>query len=525
MCHPLLSQRDLEELRERGLDPSVVMEHLRLFESPPPPVNILRPCTIGDGIHKVDPQDIQKFLQLHQEAALKGRFTKFVPASGAATRMFDLLHRFHSSATLSCREIKRKAAAGDAPCAQFVTFFENLERFAFFRDLDESLARDGMNLKELMAQGRSEIILDYLLTPRGLNYGHLPKGLLKFHRYGEEGRTAFEEHLIEAADYVRDSQGICRLHFTVSKEHLEQFRMHLEEVRERHQKALEVTFHVEFSIQSPSTDTIAVDLNNRPFRLMDGRILLRPGGHGALLQNLNDLGGDIVYIKNIDNVVPDWLKGPTFLWKKVLAGILIEVQDRLVEMMESMEASRPNRSLLNDAHEFARHKLGFRPPEWWSSLSEGQKCQYLLDFFNRPLRVCGMVPNQGEPGGGPFWVLDEDGSQSLQIVEAAQVDLSSPQQARVWQSATHFNPVDLVCSLRDHRGRPFDLRKFVDPNAVIITRKSQEGRELKALELPGLWNGAMARWNTIFIEVPLETFNPVKTVLDLLREAHQPPGS
>jgi len=383
------------------------------------------------------------------------------------------------------------------------------------------MAADGLDLELLIEKGEFKEILDYLLTAKGLNYAERPKGLLKFHRYQEGSRTAFAEHLVEAANYAKGSGGKSRLHFTVSPEHQTGFRELLTEISDEFAKEYGVRFAVDFSEQEKATDTIAVDLDNRPFREADGTLLFRPGGHGALLENLNRLAADIIFIKNIDNVVPDRLKDETFLWKKVLCGHLLKVQKKIFSYLEMLGEKPVPVKLVDEILHFIKLELAIQPPVDFDLRSDSEKCNFLMGILNRPIRVCGMVKNEGEPGGGPFWVADRDGSLSLQIVEGAQIDPAASGQQKVLQAATHFNPVDLVCGVRDWQGKPFDLKKYVDPEAVFIAQKSKDGRELKALELPGIWNGAMAYWNTIFVEVPLITFNPVKSVNDLLRAEHQ----
>lgn len=485
------------------------MRQMELLRDPPPPVELVRPCTLGDGIRRLPEVEHPRWLRLHEEAASLGRFTKFVPASGAATRMFrDLVAVWREGSDLE----GSKAA---------LAFLQSLPRFAFYEDLKEAMAKDGLDLQGEPSQGRSLTVLEYLLGPKGLNYANLPKGLLKFHRYPEGGRTAFEEHLVEAAYYVKDAKGVCRLHFTVSPEHREAFEALYERVHSLYEGRLGVRFDVSFSEQAPCTDTVALDPEGHPFRLPDGTLLFRPGGHGALLLNLQALGADLVYIKNIDNVVPDHLKPPMVHWKRVLGGYLVELQGRLYRLLRELDEGGGDPA---EGIQFAKEVFHLDPPEDWGSMTEGERKRFLLEELDRPVRVCGVVPNQGEPGGGPFWVRDRDGKVSPQIVEEAQVDMTSPRQREIWARSTHFNPVDIVCGLRDFRGRPFDLSRFVDPQAVIITEKSKDGRPLKALEHPGLWNGSMAGWLTAFVEVPPETFNPVKVVNDLLRKAHQPKG-
>jgi len=398
---------------------------------------------------------------------------------------------------------------------------DGIRRFAFYEDLESALAGEGHDMEAFIEADRFKEVIDFLLTEKGLGYAGLPKGLLRFHKYETESRTPFEEHLVEAADYARDENRVCSIHFTVSPEHREGFETLLESIRSPFQDKYNARFDVTFSVQEKSTDTIAVDPDNSPFSQKDGTLLFRPGGHGALIENLNNLKGDIIYIKNIDNVVPDRLKGETFLWKRLLGGCLIRTQQKLFSYLEKLTAGPADREFLREAFEFAENELCISPPDGRDFTSDGEKQDYLVGMFNRPVRVCGMVQNVGEPGGGPFWVKAGDGSISPQIVESAQVDRMSEDQQKILTSSSHFNPVDLVCGVRDFKGEPFDLRAFVDHNAVFISQKSKDGRDLMALELPGLWNGAMAHWNSIFVEVPLITFNPVKTINDLLRKEHQ----
>jgi hypothetical protein len=463
---------------------------------------------------------MEKYTAAYERASLSGRAMKFVPASGAASRMFKLLLGFNrGSGEIRESGVIARAAQGDADCKDFLRFIKRIKDFAFYEDLEAVMARDGLDAEERIAAGEFKVILDYLLTSRGLDLANLPKGLIPFHRYGDRrSRTPFEEHLVEAAEYVRDRGGRARVHFTVSPEHEADVRDHLERVKQSYERPGTI-LDMEFSIQHPSTNTVAVDMENRPFRDDPGRMVFRPGGHGALIENLIRLDGDIVFIKNIDNVVPDSRKGDTYLYKKVLGGLLVRLQEKLFFYLEKLPGRDGGDSLQEEAAAFARKHFGVPVAD---GLPPRERTDLLARVLNRPLRVCGVVKNQGEPGGGPFWVRREDGTLSRQIVESSQVDMRSPAQRKIWNSSTHFNPVDLVCGLRDHEGKPFVLKDFVDPDTGFISTKSMGGRDLKALELPGLWNGAMAGWNTIFVEVPLSTFSPVKTLLDLLREEHQP---
>jgi hypothetical protein len=516
-----LSAPDLRQIEDLGLTTAQVLHQIALLRKADCFLTLNRPCTIGDGISRVPESAEPGLLRLHQEAAQEGRLLKFVPASGAASRMFKSLVKFHSPSERVIREhVVRSAQAGDADAQELLACMEGLRRFAFFDDLQALLARDHLHLDDLLADEHYGEVLLYLLTERGLNYANLPKGLLKFHRYAHETRTALEEHLVEAIGYVRDRQGICRLHFTVSPEHAALFRAHVAEVTARYETLYQVSFQVELSSQKPSTNTISLDLNDQPFRDANGALLFRPGGHGALIENLNDLRGDIVFLKNIDNVVPDRLKEETFRWKKLLVGYLVQVQQQVFHHLETLMRTPGAARPIEEALEFVQAVLGVPLPSDIARGPQESRWGFLVALLNRPVRVCGLVKNQGEPGGGPFWVEAKDGSLSLQLVEGAQVNLQAPEQRTIWNAATHFSPVDLVCGVRDFKGNPFDLTRYIDQEAVFVSQKSKDGRDLKALELPGLWNGAMADWLTFFVEVPLTTFNPVKTVADLLRDEH-----
>lgn len=517
------TEADLRQLASRGISLHQVLEQLRLFERPAFYLELARPCTLGDGIHRIPEKEHDFYLMRHAQAAAGGRFLKFVPASGAASRMFQIPVQYYQyGEALSLAEIADAAAQGDHMARAFFTFCESLERFAFFDDLKTVMGECGLDLHECKSQGRFREILHYLLTEAGLNYQVLPKGLLKFHAYGSCSRTPLEEHLVEAAFHIKDREGRCRLHFTILPEHEARFRHLLAREREVLERQLDCRFEVGFSFQSPATDTIVVDLDNRPFRDEDGRLLFWPGGHGALLDNLNRLGGDLVYVKNIDNVVPDRLKGPTILWKKLLGGYLVTLQERLHQYLRRLSEGPAQEELCEEIRQFAEKEFSVPIPAEFNSWPPARRRDFLMARLNRPLRVCGVVKNQGEPGGAPFWVREPDGSLSLQIVESAQVNFASPAQREIWAASTHFNPVDLVLGLRDFQGRPFNLQEFANPEAVFISHKAKGGRQFKVLERPGLWNGGMACWLTVFVEVPLITFNPVKTVLDLLRPEHQP---
>ena len=521
-----LTAEDRAELQARGMLPETIATHIQRFQQGFPPVQLERACTLGDGIARI-PAETNHLFQLHAEAAAAGRLIKLVPASGAASRMFQLLLSFSQQPELlSNSALSRKAAEGDADCQTFQRFVGQLDHFAFAQELRTVLLRDGHTMEGLLSQGRYHTLLTYLLTPTGLNYANLPKGLVPFHAYGDHSRTAFEEHLVEALEYVRDASSVARLHFTVPASHRRDIQMYLDGVRHRYAQQ-GAQLDISYSLQKPATDTIAVGADNIPVRDSNGALVFRPGGHGALLENLADLQGDIVFIKNIDNVLPDRLKPDTYRYKKLLCGSLLHLQQQAFAHIARLKASLPSESdgariALDAARRFAQDQLSLVLSQDLARTAMPYQRAFLIEQLDRPLRVCGVVKNTGEPGGGPFWVRQANGTISLQIVESSQVDMTNAEQRTRWQAATHFNPVDLVCGVRDHRGRPFPLAQFVDPATGFISEKSKDGRSLRALELPGLWNGAMAHWNTVFVEVPGSTFHPVKTVMDLLRPEHQP---
>ena len=517
----IFNEDDLRQIKARGMNPEKVLSQIETFRKGIPFLKLSRPCTIGDGIRTISDEDVPKLTAQFSEAAASGRVVKFTPASGAASRMFkmpaSINNRFKED---SLSAIEAKAKEGDSECGEFIRFAAGLKEFAFFGDLKKAMSGHGLDPVALIAAGRFKEIVRFILTEKGLDYANLPKGLIKFHRYEDACRTPFEEHLVEALAYARDAEKVSRLHFTLSQEHMEIVRSFFETIRnkyERHGARLDISF----SVQKTSTDTIAVDMDNRPFRDKKGRLLFRPGGHGALLENLDDLHGDVIFIKNIDNVVPDRLKESTVLYKKALGGLLVSLQKEMFRYIEGLADNDGSEQYINEAFEFAARKLSVIPPVSLARAGRRDKVEFLLSRLNRPLRVCGMVRNEGEPGGGPFWVEQAGGASSLQVVEKSQVDLRCDRQRAILEASTHFNPVDLVCGVRDYLGRPFDLASFTDPDSGFISTKSSDGKKLKALELPGLWNGAMADWNTVFVEVPIITFNPVKTVMDLLRKEHK----
>jgi hypothetical protein len=448
------------------------------------------------------------YVSLFDKVMERGRVMKFVPASGAASRMLKNWFLCQQGKSISD--------------GLTVKFCRDISNFAFYDDLKKVMALNGKDIQSYLQAKRCHDIIEYIISARGLNYGWLPKALIKFHAYPGGNRTAMEEHLVEAAHYARDSRNICRIHFTVSEEHESCFKKLLLEVKSYYEQLFGVSYEVGITKQLPSTETVAVGIGNRPVRDMDGKIMFRPGGHGALLANVNALDADIIFIKNIDNVVPDRLKDITVLYKKILGGYLISLRDEIFHNISLLLNGDMDDNVLSKIMCFCQEKVFISFPYGFGNYSKSAKKDYIFRKLNRPIRVCGVVKNEGEPGGGPFWVQGEDGSSSLQIVEKDEIDIKSEQQGNIWRSATHFNPVDLVCSLRNYWGKKFDLNLYANKEAVFISKKSYNGDEINALELPGLWNGSMALWNTVYVEVPIQTFNPVKTIEDLLRESHLP---
>ena len=530
----VFGDRDLQQMERLGIAPEEALRHVELFRNPPPYTRVLRPCTLGDGIRAIAAEDEPELTARFDEAAAAGRIHKFVPASGAASRMFQpLLEHLEElegagGPAAAGRHGSREGSA-PPPSAEVRTFFDELPRFAFFEELAAAAGARGVRLPFPAEAGSGGLpaadrrtVLSCLLTAEGLGYAELPKGLILFHRHPDGPRTPFEEHLVEAADYARDRDGVCRLHFTVSPRHEAGFRSLLAARGAALGRRLGCRFEVGFSHQRRSTHTLAVDPELRPFRQADGSLLFRPGGHGALLDNLQQLadgGAGVVLLKNIDNVVPDRLKPELTRWKKLLGGVLVAYRERTARLLEGLDADLPDEELIDEAARFVERELARRLPAAFTAASPAEQRHLLAAALDRPLRVAGVVRNTGEPGGGPYWVEGAGGELSLQIVERSQIGPEPDQQAAL-AASTHFNPVDIACALHDRAGRPYGLARYVDPATVFIAAKAHEGRPLKALERPGLWNGAMAGWNTLFVEVPSSTFAPVKTVLDLLPE-HQ----
>lgn len=496
------------KILDQGMNPETVSQQIENFKNGFPFLKITGPATPGDGIQVLSETELAHFTETYPSRASRVDVVKFVPASGAASRMFKDLFSFLDG-------------DGDLEKSPFTKkFIQNLSKFAFYADLNEALVAHGSSIEVCLNAGDYKKIVSALLADDGLGYGSLPKGLLRFHKYPTENRTPAQEHLVEGLQYGLGKGNTVKIHFTVSPEHEEKFKAEIGKVLPSLKASSGVQFEVTYSQQKKSTDTIAVNMDNTPFAEEDGSLLFRPAGHGALLENLNDIKADLIFIKNIDNVVPDRLKETTRNYKMAIAGLLLEVQEKVFQALRGMESEYKD-TYAEMAERVFKEDLKGKLPTNFGSKSKEEKAEFLKAKLNRPIRVCGMVKNTGEPGGGPFWIQEADGSQSLQILETAQIDLNDPDSKKHFQASTHFNPVDLVCGTRDYKGNSFDLMKFRDMQTGFITEKSKSGRDLKALELPGLWNGAMAGWNTLFVEVPLITFNPVKTVNDLLREEHQ----
>lgn len=502
---------DVKILQEKGISEEKFEEQLSRFRNGFPFMKVECPAVAPETVSVLDDSEKTECIDVWRDyLKLDKTIMKFVPASGAASRMFKSLFEFQDRG-------KNELTSDDER-----RFFDCLENFAFLEALNAKCRRnEGLDAIALRERGRYLDIVNNLLGKKGLNYGSLPKGLLMFHAYEDGARTPFEEHFVESAMYAKNKKGEVNLHFTVSPEHLSFFESLLRNKVENLSFKYGATFNVGFSVQKPSTDTVAVDEANEPLRNSDGSLLFRPGGHGALIENLNAIDADIVFIKNIDNVLPDVYKQPTVEYKVILAGLLVKYQKIIFEYQNALDNnSSLSDDLIQKMLDFCQKKLCITN-KFNLMETKADKIAYLKMVLNRPLRICGMVKNEGEPGGGPYLCQNPNGTISSQILESSQFDKNNEHQMEIFNGATHFNPVDLVCGIRNYKNEKYDLTKFVDPNTGFISLKSKNGKALKALELPGLWNGAMSDWNTIFVEVPIETFSPVKVVTDLLRSEHQ----
>lgn len=500
----VFTEKDRVALKERGIAERIALNQLKRLQDGFSPLPLLRAATRGDGIVELDEHQINEYLSAFSEESTALNLLKFVPASGAASRMFKALYEDLPENT----EIRN-------------AFISNLEKFPFYESLKASIEKARKNLETLKQESPQELF-DHLLNPEGLGFGALPKGLIPFHNYPDGPRSAFEEHLYEGANHSMGKDGMVRIHFTVQEEWLEHVRKWLDAKSQSIQKFDISGFDLSFSIQSSATDTLALTEDNTPVRTADGQLLFRPGGHGALIHNLNELQADLIFVKNIDNISIDEHKYQSLLYKKVLGGMAIALRRTLYRFCKAIDQKRTPLSIRREMQVFLTEWLDIdTPPDLKKRENKYDFLSWARDIFDRPLRICAMVKNEGEPGGGPFWVANEDGSARLQIVEKSQIDINDPKQSEILTSSTHFNPVDMVCLTQNYKGDSYNLLDFVDPETGFVSHKSYNGKNIRALELPGLWNGAMARWNTIFVEVPVATFCPVKTVNDLLRPLHQ----
>jgi len=512
------SDADFEQIKAHGISLAKVAGELALFESGIPKIALAKPALIDDGILKYTIAEFHQFAGLFDSKKSDLKLKKFVPASGAASRMFKFLNEFlndfdHENETINAYINRRKDK-------NLPIFLAGIEKFPFYEQVKAKLKLLHDDYYTMEGHEKSYYFIKIMLSPEHFDFANKPKGVLDFHKYNNHIATPVEEHLNECAFYAA-SNSVSHLHFTVSDHHEDLFQKIIDEVKQKVQEASKTTLHVTYSHQDKSTDTIAVNANNEPFRNENGALVFRPGGHGALINNLNELDADVIFIKNIDNVIQDHIHEIT-LYKKGLAGILLDLQQQIFQILEAIEYQKIEEIHIGKIIDFMQQKLNIDIIEGFSKYTLENKIDFIKEQLNRPIRVCGMVKNEGEPGGGPFWVRDAKGHLSLQIVESSQVDTHNQGQAQILAESTHFNPVDLVCATKNYKGAKFDLTQFVDHKTGFIVSKHKNGKELKAYELPGLWNGAMAKWITVFTEVPLVTFNPVKTVNDLLKPAHQP---
>ena len=513
-----LTDQDILQIEKKGLTVDKVNAQIEVFKKGIPFTNLVSAATIGNGILNPDVEEQANYVSFFDTKKSEVSIVKFTPASGAATRMFKFLFQFLDEYNPEIGSIN--AFINRNKAKELSLFFVGLEKFPFYAEVIEKAKQLYPNFDSLNDSQQKLIFIKTMLDEDKLNFSFYPKGLLPFHKYREHNATAFEEHLFEAALYCA-SNGKARLHFTISEKHEDKFDEEFQRIEKIVERKKNTQFDIVFSYQKESTDTIAVTKNNEPFRQEDGSLLFRPSGHGALLDNLNDIDADIIFVKNIDNVVVFKYENEVAYYKKMLGGILLSVQEQAFQYAERLELRTVTDTEIAEITNFLKAKLNVVFSSEYDKYSKKYKIEYLMEKLNRPIRVCGMVKNEGEPGGGPFWTKDQADNISLQIVESAQIDKNIRAQKNILKNATHFNPVDIVCGVKNYKGQKYDLHEYVDHNTAFISMKTKTGKDLKALELPGLWNGSMAFWNTIFVEVPLITFNPVKTVNDLLKPAHQ----
>lgn len=509
------TDKDITQITEKGLSSEKITAQIQVFKSGIRPINLKEAATINNGILKLTSAEKEDTIRFYETHKSNTSIVKFVPASGAATRMFKFLFQFLKEYNPKKETINAYINKNNA--TEMSIFILGIEKLPFY---DDVMKLAPTNFSQLISDEQVVWFVNTILNESLLNYGNTPKGLLPFHKYNNENATAFEEHLYEAAWYAANN-GMAKIHFTISEQHTEKFQQELVKVKQSVTDATKTSFDINFSYQKKYTDTVAATPSNELFRDENNHLLFRPSGHGALIENLNELQEDIIFIKNIDNVVTSKLKNEIVTHKKMLAGILLKLQKEVFKYQEKLDKETLNEQQIIEIATFLHNKLNVVISPEFEKYSKKYQIEYLAEKLNRPIRVCGMVQNEGEPGGGPFWIKSENGTISLQIVETAQIDTTNKLQKDILNNATHFNPVDIVCATKNYKGEKFNLLNFTDPNTGFISSKTRLGQPLKALELPGLWNGAMANWITIFVEVPLETFNPVKTVNDLLKPAHQ----
>ncbi len=502
------SQKDLDQIEKHGLSLEQIEKQMENFKRGFPFVDIEKPAIIGDGILRIDDSEIQQYINVFENGSKELCVVKFVPASGAATRMFKDLYDFKSSYD------SKKNSLEDFPKVKEV--IENIDKFAFYNDLN------AFGVEELLENQKYLEVIELILEENGLDYGQSPKAVIAFHKYDDEVRTSFEEHLVEAAEYCVNNKEEVNLHFTISENHKERFSALLERIQANYEKQYGCKYKIDFSVQKSSTDTIAVNQNNVPARDDKGLLIFRPSGHGALIENLNEIDADIIFIKNIDNVIHDKYKAATYKYKKSLGGILMTLRNKVFDYLQRLSSDDLDNVNLSDIIEFCEKELAIQVKSEAEFENRQLYIDYLISILDRPIRICGMVKNESQPGGGPFWIRNSKGEVSLQIVESAQVNMKDELQKEMFNKATHFNPVDIVCSVKRFNGEKFDLTNFVDYETGFITEKTQKAQILKVQELPGLWNGSMAKWISIFVETPLETFTPVKIVNNLLDSGHCP---
>ncbi len=504
----MLKDKELQQIINHNITVDDVNWQLNYLKKGFNFIDIFKSADLNSGILRFTNKQKNELLKIYDKFSENGNILKFIPASGAASRMFKDLLAFYNDNTVKIPDKNNYSVAYE--------FFVNIKKFAFYDKLNYLLKNDeNLTVTECLSKNKYKLILDFLLTDKGLNYANLPKALIYFHKYKSEIRTSFEEHIVEGILYGKSNNNIVNLHFTISQNNLNDIKQIEKTLIKKYTSKVNV--NISYSYQDKSTDTIAIDMDNKIFVKDNGEILFRPGGHGALINNLNKLQSDIIFIKNIDNVVVDNLKQDTVIYKKILAGYLLKIQNKIFNYIKQIN----NNSIdISDVEGFVNKYLQILFPDKYFNFSKDDKINFIKSKLNRPIRVCGMVKNQGEPGGGPFWVKHYDDSYQLQIIEKSQINIKNKEQEKIMKKAKYFNPVDLVISTKNFKGEYFNLNNFIDKKTNFISKKSFNGRELKAFELPGLWNGAMSDWNTIFVEVPLTTFNPVKIVNDLLRPVH-----